>query len=208
MMRSRRTMPTVWNCRGRFAAFCVARSVLRIAVVLILAATACRADAEPSGSADVVASPCEEIVDAWVQGLCARVVEAEGLYRIATEAGGPPASCSGSVTGEFEDRKFGDLRCEWSSGQRFTLSTFPPESSVVELQSAAGLARPDELRGALKEYVKAIGLEIDWSNAETRPAENGSVEEFSEETPGTNAFVRLRYDREHQLIGVSVSMAL
>jgi hypothetical protein len=91
------------------------------------------------------------------------VVSFDRLAGYAIELFGPPLTCEGSVTTEFDGMKFGVVRLGFAGGASFQVETMPPEMSVVTLRTSSGFDDEDSARGVLEEYSANVGLAIDWA---------------------------------------------
>ena len=145
--------------------------------------------------------------DIWVKDMHERVESFDLLARYATERFGPPQTCHGSVTSEFDGMKFGFLRLGYRGGATFEVETVPPEGSMVTLRAASGLGDIAFAREALEDYAFNIGLEVDWDTPSETMEGGERIQSFHDSDSGLNARASLIF-REDLLVAVRLSMAL
>lgn len=158
------------------------------------------------GSPDL--APCDgPDAASWVVRIRDRVVRFDLLARYAIRMYGPPIACEGEVTTVFDDNEFGVLRFGFEGGASFELETQPPETSIAVLRSPAGFADEEEARGALEAYCDDIGVDIDWTSAETSVERGERRVTYADPEEGLNAMASLLY-RGATLVGLRFSLAL
>lgn len=146
-------------------------------------------------------------VDPWVTQLRDRVLRFNGLAEYALETYGPPVSCEGSVTTEFDGAKYGRVLLEYEGGTTLEVETMPPEASSVTLRSPTGFGDAGSVRAELVAYAVASGLDIDWDVPEVSAEGQERVESYWHPEPGFNASAALIFFQD-VLIAVRFSMAL
>lgn len=145
--------------------------------------------------------------DPWVTRLRDRVLEFDLLARTAIRLHGAPIVCEGKVTTLFDGNAFGVLRLGFEGGASFEVETQPPETSIAVLRDPAGLADEDAARRALEAYCEDVGVEIDWTDAETRTDGEERTVTYRDPDEGLNASASLVY-RGGTLIALRFSLAL
>ena len=129
------------------------------------------------------------------------------LANYAVKLYGPPLSCEGTVTSEFDGSKFGMVRLGFSKGVTFTVETLPPETSIITLRCPAGFDDQASARRALAAYSSSVGLRIDWT-APTETKEGGErIQSFWDPDPGVNGSTSLVFSGD-TLVALRFSMAL
>lgn len=90
------------------------------------------------------------------------------LYLYAVKLFNAPIDYKAEITDAFDGQYFGTLMFIFSGDNTLTIETFPPESSRITLSVPKGF--PDEREACLmlEQYLKEIGLDIDWSKPARR----------------------------------------
>lgn len=154
------------------------------------------------------AQPCDGAEAApWVTRTRHYVVSYDQLARIAVKRYGPPLSCEGKVTSEFDGEQFGVVRFRFKGGATFSMETQPPETSIASLSDSTGLSDEMALRDTLRSYTDQIGLDIDWSKPIISTEGIERTETSWDPDDGMNASARLVFRRD-TLVSVRVSLAL
>ena len=135
-----------------------------------------------------------------------RVVSFDGLYRFVVERYGPPSSCEGEITMEFDGARFGTLAFGFAGGVTYAVETLPPEASVRALSAPGGFDGPEEVREAVTAYATDIGLDIDWTNPQVATEDGFETRTFWDPEPGLNASATLVYSGR-TLVGVRLGLA-
>ena len=152
--------------------------------------------------------PCEgPEADPWVADFLSRVEAFDALYQFVVDEHGPPTTCAGTVTMEFDGARFGLLMLGFPDGVAFSVETLPPESGVTTLRAASGFPDLESVRGALESYAAGRGLAIDWSTPEIVTEGDEVVQTFWDPEPGLNASASLIFVGD-ALVGVRLSLAL
>lgn len=146
-------------------------------------------------------------VDPWITGFRDRVMAYDQLARFAEERFGVSTACEGTVTMEFDGAKFGTLLVRFPGGYSLKVVTMPIESSVVTLRADPAFSDESEIRGVLQDYVRGLGLSIDWTAPEEEVDGAEVVHRFWDPESGLNASASLIFS-EGRLVAISVSMAL
>jgi hypothetical protein len=156
----------------------------------------------------VRALPCDgPDADPWAAEFRGRVESYHRLFQFAQATFGPPTSCDGMQTMEFDGASFGYLRLGFDGGVELLVETMPPESSISTLTDADGFEDAGLVRATLESYAAGIGLSIDWSTPEITSEAGGEVHTFWDPEPGLNASASLIYVGG-VLMGVRLGMAL
>lgn len=147
-----------------------------------------------------------EAEDPWLSAWQEQV-KGNRLYLYAVKLFKAPTGREGKVTGTFDDIKYGIVKFTFAGGGVLEIETFPPESSRVTLRVPQGFSNDKEAGRVLEQYVREIGLEIDWS----KPREEASGEiktlYYEHEEPAYNATAVMVY-KGTKLIEIGFSMAL
>ena len=152
--------------------------------------------------------PCEGPgVDPWITEIRDRVMAFDQLAKYAVELYGLPLSCDGSVTDEFDGRKFGVLRLVFAEGVTFRIETMPPETSIITLRSSTGFDDEDAMRQVLETYSVNVGLRIDWTAPTEAMEDDERIQAYWDPDSGVNGSASLVYS-ESALVAVRFSMAL
>lgn len=131
------------------------------------------------------------------------------LFEYAITKFGEPNSCSGRVTSEFDGRKYGNISFVWDSGESYSVTTMPIETSITKFESVGGFSDAVSVKNMVKRHTDKKGFKIDWSVVvEKTTTENGVVETFTGGHPGMNLHARLHYNKENKLTGAVISWAL
>jgi len=163
--------------------------------------------AGPSGQ-DRVLAPCDAPdVAPWVTRLRDRVLSFDRLALHAVELYGPPVTCEGAVTSEFDGVEFGVVRLGFAGGAWFEIETLPPEASIAILRSPAGFPDEDEARRVLAAYCDEVGVEIDWTVPATATDGVERIEAYTDPDDGLNASASFVF-RDDTLIGLRLSLSL
>jgi len=174
--------------------------VIRHVMVALLALAA--------GSDAPGAQSCEGPgVDPWVDGLRDRVLSTNPMVHYAIELFGPPLTCEGSVTTEFDGVKLGAVRLGFADSVTFRIETMPPETSIVTLRTSSGFDDEDSARKAIEAYSADIGLDIDWAKPTSTVEGEERVQTFWDPDTGLNASASLFF-KEDTLVALRFSMAL
>jgi hypothetical protein len=129
------------------------------------------------------------------------------LVDFAVELFGPPLTCEGSVTTEFDGVKFGALRLGFADSVAFQIETMPPETSIVTLRTFSGFDGNDSARHLLEAYSADIGLDIDWTTPTSTVEGEERVQTFWDPDTGLNASASLFFKGD-TLVALRLSMAL
>jgi hypothetical protein len=152
--------------------------------------------------------PCEgPDADPWVAGLRERSMSSDMLASYAAKLYGPPVSCEGAVTSEFDGSQFGMVRLDFSKGVTFTAETMPPETSIVTLRSPSGFEDEASARQALGAYCASVGLRIDWTAPTETKEGDERVQSFWDPDPGVNGSASFIFSGD-TLVALRFSMAL
>lgn len=143
----------------------------------------------------------------WVVQLRDRMTGRDGLVRYAIERHGPPRTCDGSVTAEFDGMEFGELRLGFADGVTFEVETLPPESSIVTLRVPGGFGDEAAARLLLQTYTARVGVDIDWGAAMVTMVDGERIHTFQDPDDGLNATGSLIF-RGDRLVGLRFSLAL
>lgn len=146
-------------------------------------------------------------VDPWVVATAERVARFDGLFAFALEQFGEANGCTGRVTDEFDGARFGTVTWTFGGGATFSLTTMPPETSIVRLRHADGFGDSVAASAALRAYADAVGVAIDWSAPEVSLEGEGEVQSFWDPDSGLNASASLMFVAD-ALVEVRFSMAL
>lgn len=161
-----------------------------------------------AGLLQAAAQPCDAPdAPAWIAHTQSFVLKYDQLAGFAVEHFGPPTSCEGKVTGEFDGTDFGMVRLRFPGGATFEMETQPPEASVASLTDSSGFDDETAVRDVLKKYTDEIGLEIDWSDTTFSAEGTERSETYWDPDDGMNASAGLVFRRD-TLISVRVSLAL
>jgi hypothetical protein len=153
-------------------------------------------------------TPCEGPgADPWVVDFRDRVLAYSSLAAFAAATHGPPVSCQGAITMEFDGANYGSLELAYAGGVTLTVETQPIETSIVTLRSEPGFADPAAVRAALRAYTEGIGVAIDWDSPDITTEGPESVETFWDPEAGLNASASL-LNSDGRLVAVRFSMAL
>ena len=144
--------------------------------------------------------------DSWVREMRDRVLSFDDLALYALGRYGPPSECRGAVTARFDGRDFGALRLAFPAGIVFDVETFPPEMSTVTLRAEHGFDDPEAVRGALRAYASAIGLDVDWSAPEVTEEDDATVHTYWDPEAGLNGSASLVFSGT-TLVAVRFSIA-
>lgn len=129
----------------------------------------------------------------------------DGLLRALTARQGQPVRCSGSVT-ELADESARWLEFVWADQSRLKYAWLQPETFIVEYTNPHGLAHADDVEAIFRHAAHQSGMAIDWKTPHETHEHNAHVVEYRD--PHLNGFMRLRYDRQRQLVAVWLSLAL
>ena len=155
-----------------------------------------------------VPGPCEgPEAGRWESNTYRRVVDFDQLARFAIDQYGDPTACEAEVTAEFDGSEFGTLRLSFGGRATLELETQPPETSLTTLWSQAGFRDEPAARQALRAYADDVGLDIDWSTAETETEGDLRVDRNRDADMGVNATASFFY-RDGRLVGLRLSLAL
>ena len=195
------------------------KGLLAGGVVALAVLAAWAVASEPNGTVvltqDHLATPAEAAVpacvgpdvDPWVAATAARVARFDGLFVFALEQFGEANGCAGTVTDEFDGARFGTVTWTFGGGATFSLTTMPPETSIVRLSRAGGFDDPAAASAALRAYADGIGVAIDWSVPEVALEGESEVRSFRDPESGLNASASLVFVAD-ALVEVRFSMAL
>jgi hypothetical protein len=128
-----------------------------------------------------------------------------GLLRALTARQGEPVRCTGSVTEPADDNARW-LEFVWADQSRLKYAWLKPETFIVEYVNPHGLAHADEVEAVFHHAANESGMVIDWKTPHETHERNTHVVEYRD--PNLNGFMRLRYDRQRQLVAVWLSLAL
>jgi hypothetical protein len=152
--------------------------------------------------------PCEGAgADPWVTELRDRAMSSDMLANYADNLYGPPVSCEGAVTSEFDGSKFGMVRLGFAKGVTFSVETMAPETSIVTLRSPAGFEDKASARRALETYSASVGLRIDWTAPTETKEGTERVQSFWDPDPGVNGSASFVFLGD-TLVALRFSMAL
>lgn len=181
------------------------RKTVGIALVLLqVSSVSCYAEVNGKGNEYCYAGQTDE----WLVAFYNRVRTHDKLFQYALKNYGEPDSCVGNVTAEFDGKKYGSIKFVWGKVRSFSVSTMPPESSIIKLESKYGFSNAAAVRHMLEQYTRGLGLTIDWTDAVKNVSETGVIETFTAKPVGMNIHVRLHYNTEKKLTGIIISMAL
>lgn len=135
--------------------------------------------------------PCDAPEAArWVTLIRERLLQFDMLARYGIGLHGPPIACEGEVTTVFDGDEFGVLRLDFEAAW-FAIETQPPETSIATLRNPAGFADEDAARRTLEAYCDDIGVDIDWTVAETTVDGDERLVTYSDPEEGLNAMATL-----------------
>lgn len=134
-------------------------------------------------------------------------IEQGEFYRYAVKLFNTPVECQGKITDTFDGNYFGIMQFYFSSGVELKIETFPPESSITTLRVPNGFPDESDTRSFLEQYLRDIGLRIDWTKPEERTANGEKIIEFYDPKPGFNATAIMVY-KNKKLIKIGYSIAL
>ena len=146
-------------------------------------------------------------LDPWVRELGSRVESHDGLARFAEDRYGPPVTCEGVVTTEFDGMKFGRVLLTYAGGVELSVETMPPEASIVILSAGSGFSAEGPVVEALRTYAAGVGLQLDWANPEVTTTGGEVTETFWDAESGLNASASV-VRRSGVLHSVRLAMAL
>ena len=153
-------------------------------------------------------APCEgPDADPWVTGLHVRVMSLNQLVDYAVELYGPPLTCDGAVTAEFDGSKFGAVRLGFAEGVTFEVETMPLETSVVTLRAPLGFDDEASARQTLQAYSSDFGLRIDWTTPTVSEEDDERVQSFWDPNAGLNGSASFFF-LEDTLVALRFSVAL
>lgn len=153
------------------------------------------------------AEPCDGPgIDPWVSEVRERLLTYNSMVNYAVGRFGPPLTCEGSVTSEFDGAQFGTLQFEFAQGVTFQLKTQPPETSVTTLRAPKGLEE-DTMRALLEGYSANVGVQIDWSASTVTTQGAERTESYWDPDEGLNASASLVF-RGDTVVAVRFSIAL
>lgn len=129
--------------------------------------------------------------DATIADFRDRVLASNGLARFATNELGLPEACEYEVTTEFDGVEYGRLRLSYSDSVTLTVASWPPETTVITLESVSGFADAEGVEAALRAYTEELGFSIDWSTPELSVEGGESTTIYWDPEPGLNASASL-----------------
>ncbi len=133
--------------------------------------------------------------------------EKDQLYLYAVKLFKAPDNCEAKITGTFEGNHFGILLFTFAGGAKFTLETFPPESSRITLRVPNGFPDKQEACRVLEQYVLKIGVVLDWSKPKQQANGAELIRSFHPLDPELNA-TAIQVYKNNKLIEIGFSMAL
>jgi len=187
----------------------VARRVMALVLGSLLPTAGCQA--ERYAVQEAVIPRCSATTkdpDPWLEAVAERIRTRDDLFRQLVAGHGAPSSCKGGATQQFDTQTFGSISFEWRDGMTFTVQTFPPESSIIQLALQSGLSDRDSLVRQIQGYLRDRGISIDWATPRTQSTTAGRVLEFASASPGMNAQVTLEYDTKDRLVAIRIALAL
>ena len=153
-------------------------------------------------------APCEgPDADPWVTGLRDRVMSLNQLVGYAVERYGPPLTCAGTVTSEFDGSKFGAVRLGFAEGVTFEVETMAPETSIVTLRASLGFDDEASARQILETYSSDFGLRIDWTAPTVTQQGDERVQSYWDPEAGLNGSASFLF-LENTLVALRFSTAL
>lgn len=144
--------------------------------------------------------------DPWLSAWRANM-EKDKLYLYAVKLFNTPISCEGKVTDSFDDIKFGILKFTFTGGNELRIETSPPETSRITLRVPRGFPNEKEACAVLEQYVREIGLHIDWSKPRKQTTSDMTVNSFNYPDPDLNAAATMIY-KKTKLIEIGVYIVL
>jgi hypothetical protein len=159
---------------------------------------------EPMPACSVKLAADSQWAKEFAEGLRAN----DRLFQHVVAAYGRPHQCVARAQMQFEEQTFGDLRYEWRDGLVFEARQMPPESSLVSLRRAAGLADQEKMVDFMRQYVKSQGIPIPFDHPVTQAKAGGSTTVFESAEPGVNASLSLERDAKGKLVGIVLRLAL
>lgn len=144
--------------------------------------------------------------DPWLSAWKA-VLEEDRLYLYAVKLFGAPTGCEGKITATFEDEKFGIMRFAFAAGSELQIETAPPETTRLTLKVPGGFPNENEARAILEQYVREIGLKIDWSKPVEETTADGNTKILRYSDRGLDATAVMVY-KGGKLIEMGYQMAL
>jgi hypothetical protein len=144
----------------------------------------------------------------WAKEFAEGLSTHDRLFQHILTAYGRPHKCATRGQSRFEDQTFGDLRYEWRDGLVFEAQQMPPESSVVSLRHAKGLANQEKMVDFMRQYAKSQGIPISFDSPARRANGTGSITVFESVEPGVNASLSLEHDAGGKLVGIVLRLAL
>lgn len=128
------------------------------------------------------------------------------FYKKLVEWKGNPNRCRGRVSGNPIYQGYW-IEFFWADGSKFESSFSQPEISVIQYTRAGGIERPDDVIATARSRAAQFGLHIDWTAPEPMKEDDRDVVEYMDPNQGLNGIARFTYDRQHRLVGVSISLA-
>ncbi len=105
--------------------------------------------------------------DPWISNW-RKIIEQGQLYQYAIKLFNDPVDYEGKITDTFDGNKYGVTQFSFSGGGILKIETFPPESSITTLRVPNGFPNENDAGSFLKQYLRDIGLNIDWSKPKSR----------------------------------------
>jgi hypothetical protein len=146
--------------------------------------------------------------DPWLEAIAERIRTHDSLFRRLVAVHGPPSFCQGRSSQQFEGQSFGSVTFGWRHGLSFSVQTFPPESSIIQLSMRDGFSDKNDLLLQIQDSLEDRGITIDWARSRVRLTTTGWTEEFASASTDLNAQVTLDYDTDGRVLLVKISLAL
>jgi hypothetical protein len=133
--------------------------------------------------------------------------EKDQLYRYAVKLFKAPVDCEAKITNTFEGNHFGTLLFIFTGDAELKLETFPPESSRITLRAPNGFPNKREACYVLEQYVRKIGVGLDWSKPKQQKNGAELIKSFHPFDPELNA-TAIQVYKNKKLVEIGFNMAL
>lgn len=133
--------------------------------------------------------------------------EKDQLYLYGVKLFKAPIDCETEITDTFESNNFGTLLFIFTGSAKFKLETFPPESSRITLRVPNGFPNMREACFVLEQYVRKIGVSLDWSKPKQQKNGLEMIKSFHPLDPELNA-TAIQVYKNKKLIEIGFNMAL
>jgi len=133
--------------------------------------------------------------------------EEDQLYLYAKKLFKTQVDCKAKVTDTYNGQNFGTLLFIFAGDNELKLETFPPESSRITFRVPKGFPDEQEAHMVLEQYVRKIGVSLDWSKPEQNIIGTERILSFNTLESGDNATAFQVY-QNRMLIEIGFSKAL